>query len=63
MKFAPIVMSLLAAAIIYAPAADAAPSAKLSGNSIQIREAVVDNAISVINAEQAKLKKGIAVSL
>ena len=63
MKFAPIVMSLLAAAIIYAPAADAAPSAKLSGSSIQIREAVDDNAISVINAEKAKLKKGLAVSL
>ena len=62
MKFAPIVMSLLAAAIIYSPA-DAAPSAKRSGNSIQIKEAVDDNAISVINAEKAKLQKGLAVSV
>ena len=63
MKFAPLVMSLLAAAIIYAPSADAAPSAKRSGNSIQIKEAVDDNAISVINAEKAKLQKGFIVSL
>ena len=62
MKFAPLVMSLLAAAIIYSPA-DAAPSAKRSGNSIQIKEAVDDNAISVINAEKAKLQKGLMVSL
>ena len=62
MKFAPIVMSLLAAAIIYSPA-DAAPSAKRSGNSIQIKEAVDDNAISVINAEKAKLQKGLAISV
>ena len=62
MKFAPLVMSLLAAAIIYSPA-DAAPSAKLYGSSIQIREAVDDNAISVINAEKAKLQKGLVVAL
>ena len=59
MKFAPLVMSLLAAAIIYAPSAEAAPSAKRSGSSIQIKEAVDDNAISVINAEKAKLQKGL----
>lgn len=62
MKFAPLVMSLLAAAIIYSPA-DAAPSAKRSGSSIQIKEAVDDNAISVIKAEKAKLQKGLVVSL
>ncbi|MBR5882835.1 MAG: hypothetical protein IKY97_05055 [Mailhella sp.] len=62
MKFAPLVMSLLAAAIIYSPA-DAAPSAKRSGSSIQIKEAVDDNAIAVINAEKAKLQKGLMVSL
>ena len=63
MKFAPLVMSLLAAAIIYAPSAEAAPSAKRSGSSIQIKEAVDDNAISVIKAEKAKLQKGLVVSL
>ncbi len=63
MKFAPIVMSLLTAAILYAPAALAAPTATLSGSSVQVKEAVDDNAISVITAAKAKLQKGLAVSL
>lgn len=56
-------MSLLAASIICTPTADAAPSVKRSGSSIEIKEAVDDNAISFVKTEKSQLNKGFAVSV
>ena len=62
MKFAHIVMSLLAAAILYAPSADAAPSVKRNYSGFEIKEAVDDNAISFIKAEKSQLKKAFGIT-
>ena len=52
MKLSPFVMSLLTAAVIYAPAANAAPSFESSSSSISISEAVNGETISfAITAE------------
>ena len=63
MKFSPLLISFLAAGLLYVPAANAAPSFESSSSSITIAEAVNSDAIAFIKAEKGKLDSGFSISV
>ena len=63
MKFSPLLISFLAAGILYVPAANAEPGFESSSSNISITEAVNSDALAFIRAEKGKLDSGFAISV